>query len=129
MRKTCLSLLIFPCKHLWLHIFIKPYPAESINVIGPFKINTFKILFQEHYQSAKTVWIQFRTDILSVLSRIQTVCKGYHQTTKVAASKERVDKVSYMSLTKNYGPHETKMFLFTLMVSNIRATTRVYTEI
>ena len=34
-----------------------------------------------------------------------------------------------MGLTKNYGPHETKMFLFTLMVSNIRATTRVYTEI
>ena len=86
MRITCLSLLITPYKHLWLHIFIKPNPAESINVLGPlrtcmlgdfscfyccrltfFKINTFKILFQEHYQNAKTVGIQIRTDILPVL--------------------------------------------------------------
>ena len=37
-----------------------------------------------------TVWIQIRTNILLVLIRGQTVCKGYQQTTKVAASKERV---------------------------------------
>ena len=39
----------------------------------------------------QTIWIQIRTDILSVLLWVQTVCKGYHQTTKVVASKERVD--------------------------------------
>ena len=33
------------------------------------------------------VWIQIRTDILSVLIWVQTVCKGYQQRTKVAASK------------------------------------------
>ena len=38
----------------------------------------------------QTVWIQIRTDILSVLIWVQTVCKGYQQTTKVASSKERV---------------------------------------
>ena len=40
----------------------------------------------------QAVWIQIRTDVLSVLIRVQTVsefAKGYQQTTKVAASKER----------------------------------------
>ena len=40
--------------------------------------------------ASQTVWIQIRTDILPVLILVQTVCKGYQQTTKVAASKERV---------------------------------------
>ena len=38
----------------------------------------------------KTVWIQIRTDVMSVLFWVQMVCKGYKQTTKVAASKGRV---------------------------------------
>ena len=38
------------------------------------------------------VCIQFRTDLLSVLTRVQTVCKDYQQATKVAAGKERVNK-------------------------------------
>ena len=33
------------------------------------------------------VWILIRTDILSVLIWVKTVCKGYQQTTKVMASK------------------------------------------
>ena len=38
------------------------------------------------------VWIQIRTDILSVLIWVQTVCKGYQHPAddKVAACKERV---------------------------------------
>ena len=36
------------------------------------------------------VWIQIRADILLVLIWVQTVYKGYQQTTKVSASKERV---------------------------------------
>ena len=43
----------------------------------------------------QTVWIQIRTDNLSVLIWVQTVCKGYQQTTKVAACKERVKFVLY----------------------------------
>ena len=43
------------------------------------------IFFQEHYQ-CQTVWIQIKTDVLSVLIWVQTICKGYQQTTKVAVS-------------------------------------------
>ena len=38
----------------------------------------FKIFIQEHYQHVKTVWIQIRTNVLSVLIWVQTVSKGYH---------------------------------------------------
>ena len=40
--------------------------------------------------SYQTVLIQIRTDILLVLLRAKTVCKGYQQTTKAAPSKDRV---------------------------------------
>ena len=56
-----------------------------------FKINFFKKFFQEHYQSVK--WFGFksdRTNILSALIWVRSVCKGYQPMTKVAASKERV---------------------------------------
>ena len=39
----------------------------------------------------QTVWIQIRADILSVLIWVQTVFKGYQQTSEVAVSKERVN--------------------------------------
>ena len=42
----------------------------------------------------QTVWIQIRTNILSVLIWIQTVCKGYKQMTKVATSMGRVLGIS-----------------------------------
>ena len=35
------------------------------------------------------VWIQIRPDVLSGLIWVQTACKGYQQTTKVATSEER----------------------------------------
>ena len=35
------------------------------------------------------VWIQIRTDVLSVLIWVQTVCKGQQQTTTVAADQKR----------------------------------------
>ena len=38
----------------------------------------------------QTVWSQIRPHISSGLTWVQTVCKGYQQTTKVAASKERI---------------------------------------
>ena len=38
-----------------------------------------------------TVWIQIRPDVSSGLILIQTVCKIYQQTTKVATSGERVN--------------------------------------
>ena len=39
----------------------------------------------------QTVWVQFRTDVVSVLIWVQTVWKDYQQTTKVAATKEKVN--------------------------------------
>ena len=39
---------------------------------------------------SQIVWIQIRTDILSVLIWVQNVCKGYQQMTKFAGSMQRV---------------------------------------
>ena len=58
-----------------LHAFYVS-PAEF------FKIYIFKEFFWE-YDQCQTLRIQIRTDILSVLIWVQTVCKGYQQTTKV----------------------------------------------
>ena len=44
----------------------------------------------------QTVWIQIRTDFMSALIWVQTVCKGYQQMANVAASKERA-KHAYTS--------------------------------
>ena len=58
-----------------------------------FKINFYQKIFQEHFQNAK--WFGFRSDrinVLSVLIWVQIVCKGYQQTTKVSACKERGKK-------------------------------------
>ena len=45
-----------------------------------FKIIYFEKFFQEYHHS-QTVWIQIRPNILSGLMWVQTVCKGYQQTT------------------------------------------------
>ena len=47
------------------------------------KVNVFKMLSE-----CQTVWIQIRINTLSVLIRVQTVCKGYSYMTKVAACRE-----------------------------------------
>ena len=48
----------------------------------------------------QTVWIQIQRDILSSLVWVQTVCKGYQRTTKVASSRQRVDN-GFMMWMKN----------------------------
>ena len=58
-----------------------------------FKINIFKKFFQEHYQSVNSLESD-QVNILLVLIWVQTVCKGYQQMTKLAASKERVLEIS-----------------------------------
>ena len=55
-----------------------------------FKINFFQKILSVTLSECQTIWIQIRTDILSVLIWVQTVCKGYQPMTKVPASKERV---------------------------------------
>ena len=44
------------------------------------------------------VWIQIRIYILTVLIRVNTVCKEYQQTTRVAASKDRA-KSPYFAMS------------------------------
>ena len=60
-----------------------------------FKIKFFKIFFQEHYQSVKQFGSQSGPTLLSVLTWVQTNCKGYLQITMVAASKVRSLKYHY----------------------------------
>ena len=49
-----------------------------------------KIILSETLSECQTVWIQIRTNIVSVLIWVQTVCKDRQQITKVATSKGRV---------------------------------------
>ena len=55
------------------------------------KLTFQKKKISETLAEHQTVWIQVRTDVLSVLIWVQTVCNAYQQTTEVAASKERVN--------------------------------------
>ena len=49
-----------------------------------FKINFFQNILSGPHSECQTVWIQIRTDILSVLNWVQSVSNGYRQTTEVA---------------------------------------------
>ena len=51
-----------------------------------FKINFFKKLFQKHFQSVKQFRSRSGPTQCRSWSRVQTVCKGYQQTTKVTAT-------------------------------------------
>ena len=56
-----------------------------------FKISFFKKFFSGKLPECQRVWIQTRTDVLSVLIWVQTVCKGYQQTTK----NQRISKSAF----------------------------------
>ena len=59
-------------------------------VVTFFTINFLEKTISRTLSVCQTIWIQIRTDILSVLIWVQAVCKDYQLMTKVAASKERV---------------------------------------
>ena len=61
----------------------------TLYILGICLVIFSKLTFQNIFE-CQAVWIQIRTDILSVLILVETVCKGYQHTTKVAASNERV---------------------------------------
>ena len=65
----------------------------------------FKLTFSKKNLLGKpsecqTVWLQIRSDVLSGLIRVQTVCKGYQQTKKAATSGEIVEiqSLAYMQV-------------------------------
>ena len=70
------------------------------------KFSFFKKFFLEHNQSDK--WFGSRSGPtfveISVLICVQTVCKGYRQTTNVAASKERVKHANYLGNVMQWCP-------------------------
>ena len=68
------------------------------------------------------VWIQIRTEILSVLIWVQTIHKGYQQMTKVAASKERVNKVPHILVI--YQTYRKTVNSFTLEIPSISTNCR-----
>ena len=77
--------LLFACCVI-LHAILSSAAFFNVNVFKKKKKkkkkkNTFGTLSE-----CQTVWIQIRTDILSGLIWVQTVCKGYQQMTKVAIS-------------------------------------------
>ena len=57
-----------------------------------FQNHLFQKIISGTLPECQMVWIQIRTDTMSVLIWLQTVCKGYQQTTKVTTSKERVNQ-------------------------------------
>ena len=53
----------------------------------------------ETLSECQTVWIQIRTDVLSVLIWVQTVCKGYQQATRTANILYHLQKIlSFVTL-------------------------------
>ena len=74
----------------------------------------FKISFSRKIPSGtlsgcQSVWVQIRTDILSVLIWVQTVCNGYQQKTKALTSKELVEK-TIENVVPNSFVHMMKLF-------------------
>ena len=63
-----------------------------------FKIKFLKINHQGPPSECQTVWIQIKTDILLVFIWVQTVCKGYWQTTKLSTGMQRVITGKYFNV-------------------------------
>ena len=70
-------------------------------------------------------WIQIRTDVLSALILIQTVCKGYQQTSNFAASKERVTDPTSGPAYKTFSCSTQLSMKFILLI-NVKMPTVVW---
>ena len=67
-----------------------------------FQNELFRKVLSGALSECQTVWIQIRTDILSILIWVQILCKGYQQTKEVTASKERIDETTEEKITMDY---------------------------
>ena len=67
-------------RNQWLLLDPQDFFPVFLSFADFFKINFFEKFFQE-YDQCQTVWIQIRSDILSDLIWVQTVCESYQQTT------------------------------------------------
>ena len=66
-----------------------------------FKISFLKKTPIGTLTECQTVWIQIRTDILSVLIWVQTVCNGYQQMTKVPPQQGKGECTTEMTVSDN----------------------------
>ena len=72
------------------------------------KIIFFHIILSRTLWEFQTVGFQIRNDILSVLMWVLTVCKGYRQTTRVIASRKRVNPLYAWASFHRLVPFEFK---------------------
>ena len=66
------------------------FPCFCGRLLVFFQNKLFQKILSGTLSECQTVRIQIGTDAMSVLIWVQTACKIYQQTTKIAASKERV---------------------------------------
>ena len=78
--KKCILISFWIFQYCFYHSFTLYYCAIFDSLITVFSIPS----------GCQTVWIQIRPNILAGLIWVQTVCKGYQQTTKVAPSRQKV---------------------------------------
>ena len=64
--------------------------VDFLNLLFAKKKTKKKTIFQEYHQSVKLFQDTDHSDVLLGLIWVQTVCKGYQQTTKIATSGERI---------------------------------------
>ena len=72
-----------------------------------FQTNLSQKVLSGTLSECQMVLIQIRADFLSVLIWVQTVCKGYQQTTKVATSKTAIQQVSIKTRQGNMLSHKS----------------------
>ena len=101
---------MFPMQ--WVKIFIQPILVWQMFTLTVKELTLSMLTASFLYflkknlsgtlSECQMIWIQIKTDILLPLIWVQTVCKDYQQTTKVAASKERVKAVYIMCTRREF---------------------------
>ena len=87
----------------------------------------FRKILSGTLSEGQIVWIQIRTKMLLVLIWFHTTCKGYQQTTKVATSKESINKVlSLLQVEKGAFSPSRKEYRQLWLVVNMRRTRRCH---
>ena len=82
------------------------------------KLTFFQKLLSRTQSEYQTVWVQIRTDVLLVLTRVQTVCEGYQQRTEnygtiwtANAKKNEMFSVSTVSIETTTGTFLINYFI------------------
>ena len=83
------------------------------HAVALLKINSFQnVLEGYHLNKCQTVRIQIRPDFLSDLIWVQTVCKGYQQSTKIVPIRTHLLQTAHMKQAKTFQVIAHEMCLF-----------------